>query len=186
METVFAPQPRVAASTSRLFARLVLAVVVLAGAVLVEVASPLPAHAASCPEYLDCSDPVATRCSSSGSTIHGVLLEGGGVTGGGDTGFVQLRYSSSCRTVWSRILRYGPDWQYYPWTNRQVGPAGDTWPLGAYSGTGCDAGLDCVFSLQLNDAGYEDMAWGGYSQCCDVFSSPSLGNFDDYTNTPQY
>jgi hypothetical protein len=161
---------------------------VFTGTAVVEVASPLPAHASPCSNSsLDCTDPVSTGCSSSASTIDTVLLEGGGVTGGGDTGYVQLRYatSSSCRTVWSRILIFGTYSNYYPWTNRQVGPAGDTWGEGAYSSVSCDL-YDCVYSRQLADAGYEDMAWGGYSGGCNVFSSPSLGCFDAYTNTIQY
>ena len=98
---------------------------------------------------------------------------------------IELRYSSSCRTIWSR-LRYlqNPRYQrYYPWTNRQSGPAGDTFGYQAtYDGTN-----RWMYSSQLDDAGFVGTAWGGFSVTTDIFLYPSVGAMAAYGNTyPPY
>lgn len=77
-----------------------------------------------------------------------------------------LRYSSSCRTIWSKLYAFQSDSAEittYPWVVREHPPypAGNTW--GQYSI--CDWGTvynDTNYSLQLDDAGYLGHAWGAF------------------------
>lgn len=89
---------------------------------------------------------------------------------------IELRYSYSCRTVWSRLTHFyssnGPGYAH-PWANRVGGGPDTYWLIG-----GCSIYSNpwdiTVWSPQINDAGYLAYAWGGVT------------HLDDYCGVPTY
>jgi hypothetical protein len=71
---------------------------------LIGTASSLVAAGPAAAATYDGTDPSATGCASSGSTVESKY----GKTAVGTTiVFVELRYSSSCRTTWARVTTVG-------------------------------------------------------------------------------
>lgn len=157
-------------------------------AVGVQVISVLPAVAQGCSgDACNYTNPETTGCSTNAESI-----DIGEVTlGPYNEAQLELRYSTGCRTVWSKLDNFtsAEGLSYvYPWTNRYGSTTGpDTW---GSAEAGCendpaDFNDDLAFSYQINDAGYESYAWGGVVDLSDYCGYPT-GSLQSYTDVGPY
>jgi hypothetical protein len=128
-----------------------------------------PALALCSGESCNYTDPAGTGCADPADvdTPDVALLSNGGMT----VSDIELRYSYSCRTVWSRLTHFYSS--NGPWANRVGGGPDTYWLIG-----GCSIYSNpwdiTVWSPQINDAGYLAYAWGGVT------------HLDDYCGVPTY
>lgn len=143
------------------------------------------ASAASCSIYLDCSDPTTGPAFNTFCNFNDTYIPTVGYVyfNGSYEARVNMRYNPDCRSVWSRedaLVQSYPF--YYSWADRLPGsgPPGDTF------GTNNDYNnaTNWIFSHQVNDAGYQSYAWGGYNNYNFIF--PSGGSLSAYGNTNPY
>lgn len=133
-------------------------------------ASPALAYCSG--EACNYTEPAGTGCSDSTATPYIAQLSNGGMT----VSDIELRYSYSCRTVWSRLTHFyasnAPSYAH-PWTNRVGGGPDTYWMSGA-----CDLPPNPwdyrIWSLQINDADYLAYAWGGVTQLNGYCGSPTF------------
>jgi hypothetical protein len=105
----------------KLLARIGMAFVVLAGVAVLPLVAANPAMAATCSGYgCDYQDPVATGCASGSYTVSSAAVSRNGV----QYGTVDLRWSPTCQTNWSRVWvgagGSNPNhYERYVWVERQ-------------------------------------------------------------------
>ena len=100
---------------------------------------------------------------------------------------VTIMYEPSpCRLTFSKVsyLINNPV-RYYANINRISGPAGDTYQLPAdfFWNSGSNYGYSFIASVQLNDAGYQSIAWGDYASNWQLFYYPDVSHYSAYVNT---
>lgn len=114
------------------------------------VAGTTTASAAS----VDGSDPQATGCANTAKTVSSAAIYDSGHT---EIGYVELRYSTGCRTTWARVtslIGYNSDRGISETTiTRNSDGRSYTKTFSAY-------GQTSVYTPQVNDAGVTSYAYG--------------------------
>ncbi|TDU04994.1 uncharacterized protein DUF2690 [Streptomyces sp. 846.5] len=126
-----------------------------AAAVAALTAAPLAASGPAQAATYDGQDPIATGCASSAITAESTPIYRGDLT---QVGTIQLRYSTSCRTAWARIitpLSTGVAFVYRNTGGAEGCPGSGnalTWSstLGDYT----------CYTPMLNDANVASYGWG--------------------------
>jgi hypothetical protein len=123
------------------------------GGLILTLASTAPASAAT----YDGQDPDASGCSATAKTVASATLKDGN---GAVVGSVELRYSTSCRTVWARVN--GP----FNKTPRATIPGAYGWVVRNSDGKTLavthSSGSQTQWTNMLNDAGATSYARGQY------------------------
>jgi hypothetical protein len=88
------------------------------------------------------TDPSSTGCSNTGSTVLSSLIE---TPGGYEEGAVDMRWSSSCQTNWSRVTSYDGSYTY-SWAATLYYQSGDC--AKAYTNYGPDGAGGTIWSPQ--------------------------------------
>jgi hypothetical protein len=110
------------------------------------------AHAAA----YDNTDPASTGCANTAKTVASAPIYD--VSGSSEIGYIELRYSTGCQTIWARVTTFGG---YVPGDHGIATATIHRNSDGAeLSATFSYAGQTSVYSNQLNDSGVTSYAYG--------------------------
>jgi hypothetical protein len=110
------------------------------------------AHAAA----YDNTDPASTGCANTAETVASAAIYDS--SGTAKLGYIELRYSTACQTVWARVTTYGG---YVPGDHGAADATIHRNSDGAeLTASFSYAGQTSVYTNQLNDAGVTSYAYG--------------------------